>query len=74
VGQGPRVIDWVVVSCSGNEEARYRVRWFAFSAPKVQRTIRMTCGPDPPCHRLGYLGARRASFSAAIEGRVKGFP
>jgi hypothetical protein len=28
VGLGPRVIDWVVVSCNGNEEARYRVRQF----------------------------------------------
>jgi hypothetical protein len=25
---GPRVIDWAVVSCGGDEEARYRVRRF----------------------------------------------
>jgi phage-related protein len=70
MGLGPHVIDWAVVSCGGDEEARYRVRRFAyrrarrfaFSAPEVQRTIRMTCGPGPPCHRLGYLdlGAHRA--------------
>jgi hypothetical protein len=28
----------------------------------------MTCGPGPPCHRLGYFGARRARFSAASRG------
>jgi hypothetical protein len=32
VGLGPRVIDWTVVSCGGNEEARYRVRWFALTS------------------------------------------
>jgi hypothetical protein len=85
MGLGPRVIDWVVVSYGGDEEARYCMwrfalqaravdRWFTFFAPKVQRTIRMTCGPGPPCHRLGYLGARRVRFSAAIEGRAEGFP
>jgi hypothetical protein len=51
-----------------------RARRFAFSAPKVQRTIRMTCGLGPRCHRLGYLGAHQARFSTAIEGRAKGFP
>jgi hypothetical protein len=29
VGLGPRVIDWVVVSCGGDEEARYRAWRFA---------------------------------------------
>jgi hypothetical protein len=28
VGPAPRVIDWIVVSCGGNEEAHYRVRRF----------------------------------------------
>jgi hypothetical protein len=28
MGPSPRVIDWAVVSCDGNEEARYRVRQF----------------------------------------------
>jgi hypothetical protein len=28
----------------------------------------MTCGPGPPCHRLGCFGARRARFSAASRG------
>jgi hypothetical protein len=39
-----------------------RARRFAFSAPEVQHTIHVTCGPGPPCHRLGCLGALRASF------------
>jgi hypothetical protein len=51
-----------------------RARRFTFSAPEVQRTICMTCGPGSPCHSLGCLGARRARFSAAIEGRAEGFP
>jgi hypothetical protein len=29
---GPRVIDWAVVSCDGDEEARYRVRRFALTS------------------------------------------
>jgi hypothetical protein len=39
----------------------------------------MTCGPGPPCHRLGCFGARRARVSATsrgVSGRVfleKGF-
>jgi hypothetical protein len=32
VGLGPRVIDWVVVSCGGDEEARYRGQRFTFRA------------------------------------------
>jgi hypothetical protein len=32
VGLGPRVIDWVVVSRDGDEEARYHERRFAFRA------------------------------------------
>jgi hypothetical protein len=74
VGLGPHVIDWAVVSYGRDEEARYRRRRFAFSAPEVRRTIHMTCGPRPPCHRLGCLSARRARFSAAIEERSEGFP
>jgi hypothetical protein len=54
-------------ACGGSV---YRhARRFTFSAPEVQRTIRMTCGPRPPCHRLGCLGAHRARFSVAIEER-----
>jgi hypothetical protein len=57
-------------SCGGS---LYRcARRFAFPTTEVQRTIRMTCGPGPPCHRLGCLGARRARFSAAIEERAEG--
>jgi hypothetical protein len=82
VGLGPRVIDWAIVSCGGDEEACYHGRRFAllaravvrFFRTKVQRATRMTCGPGPPCHRLGCLGARRARFSAVIEGRTVGFP
>jgi hypothetical protein len=33
-----------------------RARRFALSATEVQHTNRMTCGPGPPCHRLGCLG------------------
>jgi hypothetical protein len=32
MGLGPRVIDWAIVSCGGDEEARYRGRRFAFLA------------------------------------------
>jgi hypothetical protein len=32
VGPGPRIRDWAVVSCGGDEEARYRGRRFTFRA------------------------------------------
>jgi hypothetical protein len=50
-----------------------RARWFAFSTPGVQRTIRMTCGPGPPCHRLGCLGVRCApvGISCSVSGRER---
>jgi hypothetical protein len=38
--------------------ARYRVRRFTLSAPEIQRTTCMTCGPRPLCQRLGCLGLR----------------
>jgi hypothetical protein len=62
MGLGPRVIDWAIVFCGGNEEARYRVRRFVPSAPEIRLAKCMTCGPGPLCHRLGCLdrGARRA--------------
>jgi hypothetical protein len=47
VGLGPRVIDWVVGSCGGDEEARYRGWQFAFSALGDQHSSCMTCGPGP---------------------------
>jgi hypothetical protein len=31
------------------------VQRFALSTPKIRHTNRMTCGPGPPCHRLGCL-------------------
>jgi hypothetical protein len=40
VGLGPRVIDWAVVSCGGDEEARYRVRRFALQARAAVRFFR----------------------------------
>jgi hypothetical protein len=40
VGLGPRVIDWSVVSCSGDEEARYHGRRFALRARAVVRFFR----------------------------------
>jgi hypothetical protein len=47
-----------------------RARQFAFSAPGVQRTIRMTRGPGPPCHRLDRLGVRCAlvGISHSVSG------
>jgi hypothetical protein len=50
-----------------------RARRFAFSAPGVQCTIRMTCRPGPPCHILGRLGIRCASvgISCSISGRER---
>jgi hypothetical protein len=81
VGPGPRVRDWAVISGGGDEEARYRGRRFTFraratvrfSAPGVQRSIRMTCGPGPPCHRLGRLGFRcaPAGISRSVSGRKR---
>jgi hypothetical protein len=52
---------------------------FAFFALGGQHISCMTCGPGPPCHRLGCLGACRARFSVVswgASGRVcleKGF-
>jgi hypothetical protein len=37
VGSGPRVRDWAVVSCGGDDEARYRGRRFAFWARAAVR-------------------------------------
>jgi hypothetical protein len=45
---------------------------FAFSALGDQHTSCMTCGPGPPCHRLGCFGARRARFSTASRGASGG--
>jgi hypothetical protein len=73
VGLDPHVIDWAVVSCGGDEEARYRGRRFAFSALGDQHTSCMTCGPGPPCQRLGRLGVRCASdgISCSVSGRER---
>jgi hypothetical protein len=45
---------------------------FTFPALGDPHTSCMTCGPGPPCHRLGCLGARRARFSAASRGMSGG--
>jgi hypothetical protein len=44
VGLGPHVIDWAVVSCSGNEETCYRVRQFALRA---RAAVRSFCTRNP---------------------------
>jgi hypothetical protein len=52
VGLGPRVIDWAVVSCGGDEEAHYRGRRFASRvAVRLFRTRR-------PAHQLYDLRTR----------------
>jgi hypothetical protein len=45
---------------------------FAFFALGDPHTSCMTCGPEPPCHRLNHIGARRARFSVASWGASKG--
>jgi hypothetical protein len=44
VGLAPRIINWVVVSCGGNEEERYRVRRFALRA---RAAVRSFCTRNP---------------------------
>ena len=44
MGLGPRVIDWAIVSCDGNEEAHYRVRRFALRA---RAAVRSFCTRNP---------------------------
>jgi hypothetical protein len=67
VGPSLYVRDWAVVF-GGDGEAHYRGRRFAFFALGDPHANCMTCGPRPPCHRLGCLGARRARFSAVSRG------
>jgi hypothetical protein len=52
--------------------AAVRLWRFAFSALGDQHTSCMTCGPGPPCHRLGCFGACWARFSAASRGASRG--
>jgi hypothetical protein len=48
------------VFCGGPEEAQYwRERRFTLSALRNRRSRSMTCGPRPPCHRLGHCFRRR---------------
>jgi hypothetical protein len=64
------------VFCSDPKEAHYRrVWWFTLFAPVIRHTKCMTCGPRPPCHRLGYLGPRYPSSEiscgdSGARGRV----
>ena len=67
MGPSLYVRDWAVVF-GGDGEAHYRGRRFAFFALGDPHANCMTCGPRPPCHRLGCLGARRARFSAVSRG------
>jgi hypothetical protein len=48
VGLGPRVIEWAVVSCGGNEEARYRVQRFALLARVAVRFFRTQSSAHNP--------------------------
>jgi hypothetical protein len=72
VGPGPRVRDWAV-GFGGDEEAHYRgwrfaPAWrFAFFALGNQHTSCMTCGTEPPCHRLGRPSAHRGRFPMAFR-------
>jgi hypothetical protein len=44
---------------------------FAFSALGDPHTSCMTCGPGPPCQRLGCFGARRARWARAGVSSLK---
>jgi hypothetical protein len=51
------------------------VRRLALSAPEIRHTNCMTCGPGPPCHKLGCLGLRCPSIGiscgdSGARGRV----
>jgi hypothetical protein len=48
MGLGPRVIDWAVVSCGGDEEARYRGRRFALRARATVRFSRTRSSTHNP--------------------------
>jgi hypothetical protein len=52
-------------TASGGSLLAWRFASFALGDP---HTSCMTCGPGPPCHRLGHIGARRARFFAASRG------
>jgi hypothetical protein len=48
-------------------------RRFAFFALGDRRPRSMTRGPEPPCQRLGHLGARWARSSVALQGVSGGY-
>jgi hypothetical protein len=52
VGPSPRVRDWVVVSCGGDEEAHYRGRWFA------PRMVVCLLSTRRPAHQMYDLWAQ----------------
>jgi hypothetical protein len=41
---------------------------FTFSAHGGRRPRSITCGPRPPCWRMGHLCARRVRSSVALRG------
>jgi hypothetical protein len=59
VGLGPHVIDWDVVSCSGDEEARYRVRRFPHPKSGTHAAWLMDLGPRVIDWAAWILGACR---------------
>jgi hypothetical protein len=50
------------IACGGSHPA--------LSAPEIRHTNCMTCGPGPPCHKLGCLGPRCPSngISCGVSG------
>jgi hypothetical protein len=66
VGPDPRVRDWTFVF-GGDGEAHYQggsllfVWRFAFPTPGDPHTSYRTCGPGPPCHRLGCFASGEIS-------------
>jgi hypothetical protein len=48
MGPGPRVRDWGVVSCGGDEEARYRGRRFAFQVRAAVHLFRTRSSAHSP--------------------------
>jgi hypothetical protein len=64
VGLGPRVIDWAVVSCGGDGEARYRRRQFAFWA---RVAVHLFC-TRRPSHRPYDLWTRAPVLGTGPPG------
>jgi hypothetical protein len=65
VGPGPCVIDWAVVSCGGDGEARYRGWQFALRARAAVRFFRTR----RPVHQLYDLWTRAPVSGTGPPGR-----